>query len=231
MIIFLIIFLIPLSVFSQDVNFDFSQKNIILKNDTDDPNITIFGFNTTKNFVVIKVTGPKQKVILQEKTKFFNMWTWKKSGEFSYPSLFHFYTNMKEDDIDFRLKKDIHDNIKLLGKDDDNLKRELIKNKMSAGLFYIKNKSFDAVDKKNPIFFRIPIKIPYNAPTGKYKVSMETYKKNKIIKNKTRYFFIKKPGFNSFIYNFAHNFSFLYGLVSVIVAIVLGVFAGIIFRK
>ena len=118
-----------------------------------------------------------------------------------------------------------------MGRDNDNLKKDLIKNKMQSGLFLIKNKSFDFIDKKNPIFFKIPIWIPYGAPPGKYQVIMETYEKEKVVSNKSKTFFVKKPGFNSFIYNFAHNFSFLYGIVSVIVAVSLGVGAGFIFRK
>ena len=51
------------------------------------------------------------------------MWTWGKTGEFSYPSLNHYYTNNKTNQIDFEIKKDLYDNIKLIGKDDDNLKK------------------------------------------------------------------------------------------------------------
>ena len=58
-----------------------------------------------------------------------------KTGEFSYPSLFHYYTNVKNNEIDFLVKKDLVDNIKLIGKDDDNLKKDLIEKKMSIDLF------------------------------------------------------------------------------------------------
>ena len=50
------------------------------------------------------------------------MWSWSKTGEFIYPGLFHYYTN-KDDEIDFEVKKDLFDNVKLIGKDDDNLKK------------------------------------------------------------------------------------------------------------
>ena len=36
------------------------------------------------------------------------------------------------------------------------LKRDLIKKKMSLGLFLIKNNSFEVVNKKLPNFFKIP---------------------------------------------------------------------------
>jgi len=231
MFLFFFLILFPLSLSSEKLNFDISKTAIVLDRENKQPSFTIYGFNQTKNLLVIKIKGPRQKVILQKKVKFLNMWTWEKSGEFSFPSIFHYYTNTKTDDIDFRLKKNLHDNIKLLGKDNDNLKKDLIKNKMQSGLFLIKNKSFDFIDKKDPIFFKIPIKIPYSAPSGKYQVILETYEKEKIVNNKTKSFYVKKLGFNSFIYYFAHNFSFLYGIVSVIVAVSLGVGAGFIFRK
>ena len=48
------------------------------------------------------------------------MWTWNKTGEFSYPSLFHYYTNSRNNEIDFYAEEDLVDIfIKLIGKDDD----------------------------------------------------------------------------------------------------------------
>ncbi|MDC3090872.1 TIGR02186 family protein [Rickettsiales bacterium] len=130
-----------------------------------------------------------RKLFYKKKTKFLNMWTWKKSGEFSYPSLFHFYTNFKSEDIDFRVKKNLHDNIKLVGKDDDNLKKDLIEKKMSLGLFHVKNNSFEPIDKNDNTFFKIPVKLPHNALAGKYEISMEVFKKNKLVSKKSRFFF------------------------------------------
>ena len=83
---------------------------------------------------------------------------WNKTGEFSYPSLFHYYTNIKSSEIDFHVKKDLVDNIKLIGKDDDNLKKELIDKKMSIDLFSIKNESFELLSDGIPVFFKIPVK-------------------------------------------------------------------------
>ena len=82
------------------------------------------------------------------------MWTWGKTGEFSYPSLNHYYTNNKTNQIDFKIKKDLYDNIKLIGKDDDNLKKDLIEKKMSIDLFKIKNNSFNTINKDVPSLFK-----------------------------------------------------------------------------
>ena len=92
------------------------------------------------------------------------MWTWGKTGEFSYPSLNHYYTNNKTNQIDFEIKKDLFDNIKLIGKDDDNLKKDLIEKKMSMELFKIKNDSFNIINKDVPSLFKIPVKLPINSP-------------------------------------------------------------------
>jgi len=216
---------------SEKFSFDISNKSIVLGEDESIPSFFVFGYKNIDSSALLKITGPKQKVLLQKKKKIINMWTWEKTGEFSYPSLFHFYTNAKENDISFLIKKDMVDNIKLIGNDDDNLKKDLIEKKRSLGMFSVKNNSFINIDKDDPTFFKIPVKLPANAREGEYILSMEIVKDGKNILKKKKNFFLKKPGFNSFIYKFAHNFSFLYGLISVIVAIALGVSAGIIFRK
>ena len=105
MFLFILLILFPFSLSSEKLNFDFSKNIIVLDRGDKEPSLTIFGFNQTKDLLVVKVKGPRQKVILQKKIKFANMWTWEKSGEFSFPSIFHYYTNLKTDEIDFRLKK------------------------------------------------------------------------------------------------------------------------------
>mgnify|MGYP001319874356 CR=1 FL=1 len=171
------------------------------------------------------------KVVLQKKKKVFGMWTWNKTGEFSYPSLFHYYTNIKSSEIDFHVKKDLVDNIKLIGKDDDNLKKELIDKKMSIDLFSIKNESFELLSDGIPVFFKIPVKLPKNSPAGKYLVSMNLMDQGSKFETKKIQVFIEKPGISSFVFEFAHKFSFLYGIFSAIIAIALGITAGFIFKK
>ena len=109
--------------------FDISNSQITLGNENKVNDFTIYGFSDSKQTLVLKITGPRQKVILQKKKKILGMWTWGKTGEFSYPSLNHYYTNNKTNQIDFEIKKDLFDNIKLIGKDDDNLKKDLIEKK------------------------------------------------------------------------------------------------------
>ena len=213
------------------ISFDISHKEIVIRDGVDLPTFSVFGYKDNKSFAILKITGPKQKVILQKKKKILKMWTWEKTGEFSYPSLFHFYTNAKEKEINFVIKKDMVDNIKLIGNDDDNLKKELIEKKRSLGMFLIKNNSFQNIEKNDPVFFKIPVKFPVNSKEGKYALTMEIIKNDKIIFSKTKEVEVKKPGFNSIVYKFAHGFSFLYGLISVIVAIMLGVGAGFFFRR
>ena len=165
------------------------------------------------------------------KKKIFGMWTWGKTGEFSYPSLNHYYTNNKTNQIDFEIKKDLYDNIKLIGKDDDNLKKDLIEKKMSIDLFKIKNNSFNTINKDVPSLFKIPIKLPLNSPAGDYFVSMSLMDGGDTFETRKIKLEVKKPGIGSFIFSFAHKFSFVYGVFSAIIAIALGVFASLVFRK
>ena len=224
-------FLHAFEIKSNILIFDVSQKKVSVSSDSEDTHFTIYGFSDSPNNLVLKITGPNQKVFLQKKKKVFGMWTWNKTGEFSYPSLFHYYTNIKDNDIDFNVKKDLVDNIKLIGKDDDNLKKELIDKKMSIDLFSIKNESFKLLSKGTPLFFKIPVKLPKNSPAGKYLISMNLMDKGSKFETKKIQIFVEKPGISSFIFEFAHRFSFLYGVFSAIIAIGLGITAGFIFKK
>ena len=231
-IIFLFFFfLYAFEIKSNILIFDVSQKKVSVSSDSEDTHFTIYGFSDSPNNLVLKITGPNQKVFLQKKKKVFGMWTWNKTGEFSYPSLFHYYTNIKDNEIDFHVKKDLVDNIKLIGKDDDNLKKELIDKKMSIDLFSIKNESFKLLSNGTPLFFKIPVTLPKNSPAGKYLISMNLMDKGSKFETKKIQIFVEKPGISSFIFEFAHRFSFLYGVFSAIIAIGLGITAGFIFKK
>ena len=218
-------------VHTETLIFDLSERNIEISKNSSEPDFTIFGFTDSNSSLVLKIKGPDQKVILQKKKKIFGMWSWSKTGEFIYPGLFHYYTNKDDDEIDFEVKKDLFDNVKLIGEDNDNLKRDLIKKKMSLGLFLIKNNSFEVVNKKLPNFFKIPVKLPKNAPEGNYTVSLNIIDSINNFESKKVKIQVYKLGLSSFIFKFAHNFSFIYGLFSAIIAISLGLSAGLIFRK
>ena len=151
--IFFFIFFISKIVNAEILTFDVSEKYISIS-EKNQPDFKVYGFTNFKDSIVVKIKGPPQKVILQKKKKVFNMWTWSKTGEFSYPGLSHYYTNKKSQEIDFEIKKDLVDNIKLIGKDDDNLKKDLIEKKRSIDLFLIKNNSFEKINEEIPGFLR-----------------------------------------------------------------------------
>ena len=216
---------------SQVLIFDLSERNIKISKDDFNADFTIFGYTNSTSSLVLKIKGPSQKVILQKKNKIFGMWSWSKTGEFIYPGLFHYYTNKDDDEIDFEVKKDLFDNVKLIGKDDDNLKKNLIEKKMSLDLFRIKNNSFQTINKKIPNFFKIPVKLPKNSPEGIYTVSLNIMDSINNFESKKIEIKVSKPGLSSFIFKFAHKFSFIYGLFSAMIAIGLGLSAGFVFRK
>ena len=216
---------------SQVLIFDLSERNIKISKDDFNADFTIFGYTNSTSSLVLKIKGPSQKVILQKKNKIFGMWSWSKTGEFIYPGLFHYYTNKDDDEIDFEVKKDLFDNVKLIGKDDDNLKKDLIEKKMSLDLFRIKNNSFQTINKKIPNFFKIPVKLPKNSPEGIYTVSLNIMDSINNFESKKIEIKVSKPGLSSFIFKFAHKFSFIYGLFSAMIAIGLGLSAGFVFRK
>lgn len=210
--------------------FDLSQKNVEISKKSNQPDFIIFGYTDSSEPLVIKIKGPEQKVILQKKTKVMGMWSWKKTGEFIYPGLFHYYTNKSSEEIDFQIKKDLFDNIKLVGEDNDN-KRDLIEKKMSIDLFLIENDSFKVINEKLPSFFKIPVNLPKNSPSGKYSVSLSIMSSINNFQSPEQNVMVEKLGLSSFVFKIAHKYSFIYGILSAIIAIGLGVFAGIVFKK
>ena len=230
-IIFIFLILMFKGLSSESLIFDLSEREIEISKKNKNPDFTIFGFTNSESSLVLKIKGPSQKVILQKKNKVVGMWSWNKTGEFIYPGLFHYYTNKNDDEIDFEVKKDLFDNVKLIGKDDDNLKKDLIEKKMSLGLFLIKNNSFETINKKIPNFFKIPVFLPKNSPEGEYTVSLSIIDSINNFESKKIKINVLKKGISSFVFNFAHKFSFIYGLFSAIIAIGLGLTAGFIFRR
>ena len=83
-IIFLFFFfLCPLQGVPNILIFDVSQEKVSVSSGLNDEHFTIYGFSDSPKNLVLKITGPNQKVVLQKKKKVFGMWTWSKTGEFS----------------------------------------------------------------------------------------------------------------------------------------------------
>ena len=68
-IIFLsFLFVCPLEGISNVLIFDVSQKKVSVSSDFKDEHFTIYGFSDSPKNLVLKITGPNQKVVLQKKT-------------------------------------------------------------------------------------------------------------------------------------------------------------------
>ena len=105
-IIFLIfLFLCPLEGISNILIFDVSQKKVSVSSDFNDEHFTIYGFSDSPKKPCFKNYRAEPKSCFTKKKKVFGMWTWNKTGEFSYPSLFHYYTNIKIVRLIFMLKR------------------------------------------------------------------------------------------------------------------------------
>ena len=63
---------------SESLIFDLSDRFIEISKDNVKPDFTIFGFTDSESSLVLKIRGPNQKVILQNKKKIFGMWSWNK---------------------------------------------------------------------------------------------------------------------------------------------------------
>ena len=95
--------LIPFGLLSNSLSLDVSSNKILTKPNQKNINLIVFGYNDDSGYLVLKVIGPQQKVILQNKKKLFGVWTWSKTGEFTYPALYHFYSNKPSEKIEFNI--------------------------------------------------------------------------------------------------------------------------------
>ena len=72
---------------------------------------------------------------------------------------------------------------------------------MSIDLFLIENDSFQVINEKLKNFFKIPIFLPTNAPSGKYSVSMSIMDSMNNFESPEQYLTVEKLGLSSFVYN------------------------------
>ena len=102
---------------------------------------------------------------------------------------------------------------------------------MSIDLFSIENDAFKVINRNLPNFFKIPIKLPNNSPSGEYSISLSIMNSMNNFESPEKFVIVEKLGLSSIIFKMAHKYSFIYGVFSALIAIALGFFAGVVFRK
>ncbi len=240
-IIYFLILILPLkNLLAETLNTDISQKTISISSNFTGKKILLFGNREVEGDIIITITGPKEKVLVHEKSKKFGIWVNSKKIVFSeVPSYYAIASNRKINNIvpkslqeelqigTSKLKiKAINHSIVASTKIED-FKNGLVRNKIRKNLYSSDENSV----KFNNKLFRSEISFPTNAPEGKYKINTYLINNSKIINSKENLIFISKVGIERKIYNFANQEPALYGIFAIIIAILSGSIASIIFRR
>ena len=67
--VIIFLFLIPLGALSKTLSVAVSSDKVLTKPNQNEVNVTIFGYNERPGSLILKIIGPQQKVILQNKKK------------------------------------------------------------------------------------------------------------------------------------------------------------------
>tara|TARA_Y100001970_G_C14229669_1_gene857821 strand:+ start:182 stop:862 length:681 start_codon:yes stop_codon:yes gene_type:complete len=224
----------------ETLNTDISQQTISISSNFTGKKILLFGNKEIEGDIIITIKGPKEKILVHEKTKKLGIWVNSKKIVFSdVPSYYAIASNRNINDIipigiqnelqigAKRLKiKTVHDSI-ISNKKINEFKSGLIRNKIRKNL-YSSNENSVIFNNK---LFRSEINFPTNAPEGTYKINTYLVENSKIINSKENSIFITKVGIERKIYNFANKEPALYGISAIIIAIFSGSIASIIFRR
>ena len=199
-----------------------------------------------KGDILIEVVGPKEDIVLRKKESFFGFWLNAKSVKFrDVPSFYYLSSTSKLKDSFFE-----KNSIGLLETDQlpevnwslittewgavssDEEKQEfykaLVRNKTYENVFKQTSEEIEILDGN---LFKTNIPIPNTVPVGTYDVNLYLILNNKISKDYSYNFKVRRIGIESIIFNFANSFPLLYGFTSLVIALIIGWISADLFRR
>ena len=199
-----------------------------------------------KGDILIEVVGPQEDIVLRKKESFFGFWLNAKSVTFKdVPSFYYLSSTSELKDSFFE-----ENNIGLLESTDSpvvnwsliNTNWGAINSDKEKEEFYdalVRNKSYENVFRKTADeieildgnLFKTNIPIPNTVPVGVYDVNLYLILNNKIAKDYSYNFTVKRIGIESIIYNFATSFPLIYGFTSLLIALIIGWISADLFRR
>ena len=199
-----------------------------------------------KGDILIEVVGPKEDIVLRKKESFFGFWLNAKSVKFKDVPSFYYLSSTSELKDSFFEKNSIG----LLETDQlpevnwsyittdwgsvssDEEKQDfyeaLVRNKTYENVF---KQTSDEIEILDGNLFKTNIPIPNTVPVGTYDVNLYLILNNKISKDYSYNFKVKRIGIESIIFNFANSFPLLYGFTSLIIALIIGWISADLFRR
>ena len=237
---FLFFIFVSTNTFAKETYFDLSQNEIMIETNFDGKEIIIFGLLEDNHDTILTIKGPKKKLKLQKKDRYFGVWFNTKRITYSnVPNIFFLASSNKIENI-LPKSKLIQENLSFDGilrnknynqnfafeNDQDIWIENFIRIKKEK-LFYSKFEMKKFKDK----LFQTSVFFPATTTPGNYTVSVYHVRNNTIMSKEDKIIKVKKSGIGNEIYKFANNNSAAYGFFTIVFAILSGLIAATLFRR
>ena len=237
---FLFLIFVSTNTFAKETYFDLSQNEIMIETNFDGKEIIIFGLLEDNHDTILTIKGPKKKLKLQKKDRYFGVWFNTKRITYSnVPNIFFLASSNKIENI-LPESKLIQENLSFDGilrnknynqnfafeNDQDIWIENFIRIKKDK-LFYSKFEMKKFKDK----LFQTSVFFPATTTPGNYTVSVYHVRNNTIMSKEDKIIKVKKSGIGNEIYKFANNNSAAYGFFTIVFAILSGLIAATLFRR
>ena len=237
---FLFFIFVSTNTFAKETYFDLSQNEIMIETNFDGKEIIIFGLLEDNHDTILTIKGPKKKLKLQKKDRYFGVWFNTKRITYSnVPNIFFLASSSEIENI-LPESKLIQENLSFDGilrnknynqnfafeNDQDIWIENFIRIKKEK-LFYSKFEMKKFKDK----LFQTSVFFPATTTPGNYTVSVYHVRNNTIMSKEDKIIKVKKSGIGNEIYKFANNNSAAYGFFTIVFAILSGLIAATLFRR
>ncbi|MDC2979458.1 TIGR02186 family protein [Pelagibacteraceae bacterium] len=237
---FLFFIFVSTNTFAKETYFDLSQNEIMIETNFDGKEIIIFGLLEDNHDTILTIKGPKKKLKLQKKDRYFGVWFNTKRITYSnVPNIFFLASSNKIENI-LPESKLIQENLSFDG---------ILRNKNYNQNFAFENdqdiwiENFIRIKKEKLFFSKFEMKkfkdklfqtsvfFPATTTPGNYTVSVYHVRNNTIMSKEDKIIKVKKSGIGNEIYKFANNNSAAYGFFTIVFAILSGLIAATLFRR
>jgi uncharacterized protein (TIGR02186 family) len=206
--------------------------------------ISVRGVSDPGTDLIIKMTSEEGNQTLRKKGKV-GGFLWMNVGELEVehvPKVYFLHSTRKIDDILSREEMNkyvlgypaLEKYVKMNTSDEaekDRWFNEFVKFKESSNVYATSTGKISLMNKDGEQNYYILSEWPYQAPPGKYTVTVYAVKDKKVIETATSNVLVEQVGMVKSFANMAKNNAALYGIIAILAALTAGFGVGLVFRK
>ncbi len=231
--------LLPVTAVAKPIIADLAIRSIDIDTSFRGMNILLFGAREDPGDIMVVVRGPEKHYVVRKKERIAGVWINSKQKEFD--NIYSFYTiasskPVEKIDNEYLLTS-LGIGIDSLNWKPDKINRFEASDEFSKAMLETKQKlrlypkNVEKVSFWGETLFRTNIVFPDNIPEGKYTAEVYLINDGKLSSIQATPIYVKKVGFEAFMYHLAHNNEIVYGLLSVGMALLAGWLASMIFQR